>query len=121
MSGFGRLRGPLFGRRWASARTNLGLAAVSLALAFALWVFVTDTENPERTDFFAGAVPVEPVDVPPGLAVASLSGAAVSVRIRAPDDVWDELTTENFQATVDLSGVSAREATVTGGVWVRGP
>ena len=119
MSGFGRLRGPLFGRRWASARTNLGLAAVSLALAFALWVFVTDTENPERTDFFAGAVPVEPVDVPPGLAVASLSGAAVSVRIRAPDDVWDELTTENFQATVDLSGVSAREATVTVVVSVR--
>ena len=120
MASFGRLARFLFGRGWGPLRTNLGLAAVSLALAFALWVFVTDTENPERTDFFAGAIAVEPLNVPQGLAVASLSDAAVSVRIRAPEDIWDELTTENFRATVDLSGVSAREATVTVRVSVRG-
>src|SRR3990170_3857853 len=120
MSAFSRLARFFFGRGWGPLRTNLGLAAVSLALAFALWVFVTDTENPERTDFFAGAIAVEPVNVPQGLAVASLSDSSVSVRVRAPEDIWDELTTENFRVTVDLSGVSAREATVTVRVSVQG-
>ena len=32
-----------------SLRDNKGLAALSVVLAFGLWIFVTDAENPTRT------------------------------------------------------------------------
>src|SRR3989304_1534324 len=55
-----------------SVRENVGLAALSVVLAFALWIFVTDTENPTRT----GGLPLG-------------------------------LTAADFEATVDLDGLSA--------------
>ena len=51
--------------------------------------------------------------MPQGLAVASLSDAAVSVRVSAPENIWDELTVEDFRAVADLSTAKARENTVT--------
>jgi YbbR domain-containing protein len=94
-------------------RANIGLGLLSLALAVSLWAFVTEEENPARTDFFPGAIPVETVNVPEGLAVASLSDTAVSVRVSGPEDTWDDLTTEDFRAIADLSAAKARENTVT--------
>lgn len=112
MSAIGRLITLAFGRGFGSLRANVGLGLLSLALAVSLWAFVTEEENPTRTDFFAGAIPVETVNVPDGLAVASLSEAAVSVRVSAPEDTWDDLTVEDFRAVADLSIAKARENTV---------
>lgn len=103
-----------------SLKNNWSLAGLSLVLAVMLWVFVTDVENPTRTDFFPATIPVETVNVSRDLAVASLSESAVSVRISAPEDTWDDLTRDNFRASVDLSGVSQREVEVTVRVEVTG-
>jgi YbbR domain-containing protein len=97
----------------ASLRGNWSLAVLSLVLAAMLWVFVTDVENPTRTDPFPARIPIETVNVGQGLAVASLSESAVSLRISAPEDIWDELTREDFRATVDLSGLSQGQNEVT--------
>ena len=113
LSVIGRLVTLAFGRGFGSLRANVGLGLLSLALAVSLWAFVTEEENPTRTDFFPGAIPVEMVNVPEGLAVASLSEAAVSVRVSAPDDTWDDLTIEDFRAIADLSAAKARENNVT--------
>jgi YbbR domain-containing protein len=109
----GRLVTVGFGRGFRSLRANIGLGLLSLALAVSLWAFVTEEENPTRTDFLPGAIPVETVNVPEGLAVASLSDAAVSVRVSVPDDTWDDLTIEDFRAIADLSAAKARENAVT--------
>ena len=95
-----------------SIRHNISLGLLSIALAVSVWLFVTDAENPERTDFFSGFVPVEAVNVPPDLAVFSMSQPSVSVRVSAPEDVFDHLSTEDFRATVDLSGVTSKEVTL---------
>ncbi|MGB6836830.1 MAG: CdaR family protein [Dehalococcoidia bacterium] len=95
-----------------SVRHNVSLGLLSIALAVSLWLFVTDADNPEHTDFFSGFVPVEAVNVPPDLAVFSMSQPSVSVRVSAPEDVFDHLSTEDFRATVDLSGVTSKEVTL---------
>jgi YbbR domain-containing protein len=90
------------GRRVA---TPLALAIVSLVAATALWVAVTDAENPATVRQFNAAIPIEPINVPQGLAVASLSQQAVSIRVSSSEDTFNQLTTANFVARIDLAGV----------------
>jgi len=90
------------GRRVA---TPLALAIVSLVAATALWVAVTDAENPAEVRQFNAAIPIEPINVPQGLAVASLSQQAVSISVSSSEDTFNELTTANFVARIDLAGV----------------
>ena len=96
-----------------SLRYNWGIGLLSVALAVSLWVFVTDQENPERTGRVAGSVPIEVVNVfDSDQAVVSLSPESVEVRVRAPENIFDELTADDFRATVDLSAVTGQEAVV---------
>ena len=89
-----------------SVRNNVGLASLSIVLGFALWIFVTDTENPTRSGVLPIELAVEPVNVPGDLA---LSGSPVNVRVRVEvaDDVWNTLSTADFKATLDLDGLQA--------------
>ena len=89
-----------------SARTNVGLASLSIVMGFALWIFVTDTENPTRSGVLPIELAVESVNVPGDLA---LSGSPVNVRVRVEvaDDVWNTLSLADFKATLDLDGLQA--------------
>src|SRR3990172_6826817 len=58
----------------SSVRDNVGLAALSVVLGFALWIFVTDTENPTRSGVLPFDLPVETVNVPGDLALAGSPG-----------------------------------------------
>jgi YbbR domain-containing protein len=95
-----------------SLRYNWGIGLVSLVLALSLWVYVTDRENPERTGWVAGAVPIEVVNAPADKAVYPPLDESVTVRVRASESVLERLTAEDFRATVDLSDVTSDEATV---------
>src|SRR3990172_3630797 len=86
-----------------SVRANLGLALLSVVLAFGLWIFVTDTENPTRTGVVPVDLTVEPVNPAADVVVAN-ELAAVQPRIKVAQDVWEALTAADFEATVDLSG-----------------
>ena len=88
----------------ASLRDNSGLAVLSLGLAFGLWFFVTDRENPNETQNFNSAIEIEVVNVPNGLAVANISETSVRIRIEAPRSDIDGLEADDFRATVDLGG-----------------
>jgi YbbR domain-containing protein len=88
---------------YRSLSENKGLAAVSVVLAFGIWIVVIEADNPTRTTVVPHDIPVEPINVPPGVAVVE-PVQTVRVRVAAPDDTFEDLTAANFQATVDLDG-----------------
>ena len=109
-----------------SLSDNRGLAALSVVLAFGLWIFVTDTENPTRTRVLPIDIPVQPINVSDDVAIAA-DVAPVRLRITVADDVFDSLTSGDFEASVDLDGltvgsydlpVDARALTGRGGLRV---
>ncbi|HWO71956.1 MAG TPA: CdaR family protein [Dehalococcoidia bacterium] len=89
---------------WRRVATPLALAAISLLAALALWVAVTDAENPQVTRDFAGVIPVQAINVPQGQAVFRISESGVQIRVRTDEDRFEELTTSDFVAEVDLAG-----------------
>lgn len=94
-----RVIGPAF----RSIRDNSGLFALSVVLAFGLWIIVTDAENPTRTRVLPVDLEVQPVRLEPDVAVAN-ELQPVRVRIRVEEDVFESLTAADFEATVDLDG-----------------
>ncbi|MDA1010526.1 MAG: CdaR family protein, partial [Chloroflexi bacterium] len=88
-------------------------------LAISLWVFVTDTENPTIVDQFPQPIPVEAVNVADNLAVANQL-PAVSVRVSAPTDRWEDVSATNLRAFVDLNRFDARAQEVPVQVEVSG-
>jgi YbbR domain-containing protein len=86
-----------------SLRHNLGLAVLSVGLAFGVWLIITDTEHPARTGVFPVDIAVEPVNMPEGLTLGAPLGD-VALRIEANEGLWDQLTVSDFRATVNLLG-----------------
>jgi YbbR domain-containing protein len=89
-----------------SVRDNVGLASLSVVLAFAMWIFVTDTQDPTRSGILPFDLPVETVNVPGDLALAG-SPVNVTIRIEIAEDEWNSLSPADFEATVDLDGLQA--------------
>lgn len=108
---------------WRRSRTTVlrtpGLLLLSLLMGGALWVFVTDTENPTRVDVFPVALTVQPSNVGDDLAVANTL-PSVQVRVAASEDRWEQVTADHFQAFVDLNGLTEREQQVPVSVKVEG-
>lgn len=95
-------------------RHTATLGLLSLALAVVIWFVVSDAQNPPKTDYFPGLIPVQAVNVPQGKAPTSLSETGqVRVRVRADEDVWDELSIDDFKATIDLSGMTQAQANLS--------
>jgi YbbR domain-containing protein len=95
--------GAVLGVGFVSVRRNFGLALLSVALAFGIWVFITDTEGSTKTGGFPAEIPVQAVSVPEGLTLAAPL-PNVTVRIEAQEDVFDNLAVEDFRATINLAG-----------------
>ena len=101
----------LWGRTAGTVRGTPRLLALSIVLGIALWVFVTEDENPSVTGILPNQIPVTFVNVADQLAVANDLGS-VDLRIEASEDRWEGLSAANFEATVDLAGLTAREQSV---------
>ena len=84
---------------------DIGRAIIAIALACALWIVVQNEQNPDRTDIPAMTVPVEMVNVPPGLVVVS-EQPEIQVRVRIPSESWSLLRPGSFRATADASNAS---------------
>ncbi len=87
-----------------SVRGNAGLAALSVVLAFGLWIFVTDTNDQTRSGVLAIDLVVEAANPAPDVTLAN-ELATVRPRLKVSSDVWDSLTGADFKATVDLAGL----------------
>jgi YbbR domain-containing protein len=104
-----RIAWSLISGSYSSVRHNVGLALFSVAIAFVIWIFVTDAENPKVTGVVDAAIPVVPVNVPEGLVAPDTLGT-VRVSVRAREGVLEELGASDFEAKADLSGFSEGEA-----------
>ena len=98
-------------RSLGAVRETPRLLLISFVLGVATWILVTEEENPTRSGLLPAPIEVVAVNVGREVAVANALPSA-SIRIAAPDERWDSLTSANFRAIVDLNGLSAREQTV---------
>jgi len=83
---------------------NLGMKIVALILSLGLWVFVAASIN--SVSKFPGSIPVKSINVPEGYS-AIYDEKEVSIKIAAPPKIWNQLSSENFSAFVDLNGFSS--------------
>lgn len=88
-----------------SLRDNTGLAALSVVLAFGVWIVVTQADNPSRSRVVAPVIAVEPINVPGDVAVVE-PVPGVQARVTVADSVFDSLTAADFLATVDLDNLT---------------
>lgn len=80
---------------------NLGLKALSLFLAMALWLFVTAGMEGE----VAVTAPVRYRNLSPQLSLGSKTPPAVELTITGPAALLWQLDTERLTATFDLQGL----------------
>ncbi len=93
-------------------RSYWSLAFLSIGLSTALWVAVSDIENPPRTDTIR-EIPIEAVNVPDGLAISGgTSLGTASIRVTAREDAWDDLGASDFRAVADFAGTPQGEQDV---------
>lgn len=78
---------------------------LALAISITLWILFTWEQNPVREDFFDAEIPVETSRLGDGLVVSRIAPHTVRLRIAAPRDIWESLTTDNFRIVVDLYAV----------------
>ncbi|MFQ5479663.1 MAG: YbbR-like domain-containing protein [Thermodesulfobacteriota bacterium] len=79
---------------------NLGLKALSLLLAGALWYFVAG-QSAMEVGFF---VPLGFSGIPPDMVMTTAPTGEISVRVRGPKLVINNLTPSKISANLDLSG-----------------
>lgn len=81
---------------------DIGRILLALLLALGLWIVVQNEQNPERLALTQFSVPVDVVDIPPGLTMVSDS-PAVQLWARAPENVWPRLRADSFTARVSAA------------------
>lgn len=94
---------------------SIGLRLIlSIGLAFALWVFVSYTQNPDR-DTSYDSVPVDVVGRAPNLILVDKDGIpraslpAVNVTVQADTETLKNVQQNSLRALVDLTGLEAGE------------
>jgi YbbR domain-containing protein len=95
-----------------SLRDNKGLAALSIVMAFGLWIFVTQAESPSRTRVVPEDIVVEPIHVADTVAVVQPL-PVVRARVTVADNVFASLSAADFQATIDLDNYPVGDYDVT--------
>jgi YbbR domain-containing protein len=85
--------------------SNLGSMVMALVLAVMVWMGATIQANPFVEGYLAEPVPMEVVNRGEGLVVMGGVGQEVSVRVRTPQSIWEDLTSSSFRAYIDLEGL----------------
>jgi len=91
-------------RRLLSEGSAVLLAVV---LAMTIWVVAVNEEDPFITDRYSESLAVQVINKPEGTIVVNsmdIANERVEVSIRAPRSSWESLTSDKFQAVLDLQG-----------------
>lgn len=98
---------------WSLALSRLGSLLISIALAFVIWLYVNNLENPLDTRVFDQRIQVTIYGLDPNLQpIQDLSTEDVAITVRAPRKVWGDLTAKVFSAHIDLTGMGIGSHTV---------
>ncbi|MFO7662525.1 MAG: CdaR family protein, partial [Chloroflexota bacterium] len=96
--------------RASSFITNLASLALALLLAIFIWTTASEIEDPVRTRFVE--VPLEYVGLPANATLADVDPRqTVQIRLEGPDSLLQEVTPDDFLATLDVSSVTSGETT----------
>jgi len=87
---------------------NFGLKFLSLALAIGLWFLISKDEQPAEV---AIRTPIVFQNVPQQLEISSESIPEAQIRVRGPERAIRQLTTNDVQAEIDLTGAKPGERT----------
>lgn len=79
---------------------------LAMILAVAVWISAVTADDPNVEKTYPRAVPLEVIGQEPGLIMTSQLPAQISVSLRAPRSIWDQMTSEDglVKAVVDISG-----------------
>jgi YbbR domain-containing protein len=89
---------------WIWSRESLLRLLLSLVLSLALWLYVTNRENPRIVQDFPQPLLISPSTPPPGTTLTSNTLGSVYVRIRRTD-LNTPVTSSSFRVFVDLSNL----------------
>ncbi|MDQ7030549.1 MAG: CdaR family protein [Ardenticatenia bacterium] len=94
--------------------SNLSSFLLALFLGVIIWAVAINSENPLVVRTFPEQIPVDLINVPPGLVPLTGEGESVRLQVRAPRQWWNQVERSSrrtrvskFRAWVDLSGLSA--------------
>ena len=98
--------------RWLASNVRTFLLA--LILGVAVWVSAVSAADPDVVRTFPRSIPIEIVGQDPTLVLTNEVPATMEVTLRAPQSVWEILTSQEnaVRAILDLSGLAAGEHTV---------
>ncbi|MFZ5912266.1 MAG: YbbR-like domain-containing protein [Chloroflexota bacterium] len=98
--------------RWLGA--NLRTFIWAFLMAVAVWVAAVSAADPDEVQPYPNPIPLEIIGQDPGLVLTGEYPRQVSLTLRAPRSVWEELTREENEprAILDLSGLSAGQHTL---------
>lgn len=90
---------------------NLRTLILALILASAVWVSAVTQSDPDEIRTYPQPVPLELIGQDPGMVIVGTLPEQVSINLRAPRSVWEELNNSNkpIRAILDLSGITAGE------------
>jgi len=71
-----------------------------------VWFVAVREQNPPIEDDF-GQIPLEVENLPPGTVIFGDVPDRVTLRLRAPQSSWEELSPAKFRAWIDLEGLTA--------------
>jgi YbbR domain-containing protein len=83
---------------------NRGTLLLAFTLAFTVWVYAINQDDPLQEDLFPSPIPITYVNLAEGLTLSGNPPSECTVRLRAPRSIWASLTVDDFSIVVDLSG-----------------
>jgi YbbR domain-containing protein len=87
--------------------TNLPLALLAILLAVLTWVTAAEEADPITTDRFLQVIPIEVNGLAEDMVIVGEVDTWTQVTIRAPESVWEGLSVDDFDASIDLTGLGA--------------
>ena len=100
-------------RQWNRFADRLGTLLLSVVLALIIWLIATNQQNPVIQDVLEDPLPVsvrgltgyvEPIQ--------DLSELTAEVTVRSPEQSWETLDVNDFNAYIDLTGLPPGEHVV---------
>jgi YbbR domain-containing protein len=93
--------------RWLVS--NFPLMIMALVLATLAWFVALEEGDPTLEERYSQAIPITPVALPEDKLIIERSAESVHVTVRAPQSIWENLRVSDFNAVVNLAGLSPGE------------
>jgi YbbR domain-containing protein len=79
---------------------------LSIILATMVWFVAVREGNPPIEDDYGQSIPLEVENLPPGTVIFGDVPDRMTLRLRAPQSSWEELSPAKFRAWIDLDGLA---------------